>query len=85
MLAALIARQQALGENDVEFAVRLGLPRSTWQAYRAGRIPLTIRLAVATQRAFPDMTAHVRSFVLSDASGLSELARLLECESVEVA
>ncbi len=85
MLAALIARQRALGENDVEFAGRLGLPRSTWQAYRAGRIPMTIRLAVATQRAFPDLASHGRSFVLSDASGLAGLARLLDIEPAEVA
>jgi len=81
MLNALIARQRTLGENDGEFSVRLGLPRSTWQAYRTGKLPPTLRLAAAARMAFPDMIPEIRSFLLSDASGLAHLATVLNTET----
>ena len=66
LIAKLTERQGTL--SDVEFAARLGMPRSTWQAYRCGRVRPGRRLAVATIRAFPDLMSDALSFLLSDAS-----------------
>jgi hypothetical protein len=80
LIAKLTERQGTL--SDVEFAARLGMPRSTWQAYRCGRVRPNQRLAVAALRAFPDMYADALSFLLSDASGKAESDSL---EAMEVA
>lgn len=70
MIERLRDRQIALGESDAAFAARLGLPRSSWQAYRCGRMRPSHRLARVAQLAFPELTTDILFFLLSDASAI---------------
>lgn len=71
LLHKLIAKQERMRLSDKQFAVLLGVPRSTWQATRTGKILLPIRAARGAQRVFPDLAIEVLSFLLSDASALA--------------
>lgn len=71
LLVRLIEKQTQLGESDGEFAARLDIPRSTWQAYRTGRVPLTPRVARKARTVFPDLAADALSFLLGDASDVA--------------
>lgn len=68
LLSKLVTRQREKGMSDADFAALLGVPRSTWQLTRSGRVPLGRRVALAAQRAFGDLSPEVIYFLLSDAS-----------------
>jgi hypothetical protein len=72
LLERLIAKQAELNDTDNEFAERLNLPRSTWQAYRSGRIPLQDKVAKRVLVVFPDLEPEALSFLLGDASRLAQ-------------
>jgi hypothetical protein len=74
LLERLIAKQAELDDTDYEFAERLNLPRSTWQAYRSGRIPLPDKVAKRVLVVFPDLEREALSFLLGDASRLAPQA-----------
>lgn len=66
LLAKLIAKQGAM--SDVAFARFLGIPRSTWQLTRTGKVPLGATVAKAAQRTYGDLAPDVIFFLLSYAS-----------------
>lgn len=80
LLAKLIAKQEALNLSDQEFAQRLGIPRSTWQLTRTERKRLGPRIARRAMRAFPELTSEAASFLLSDATDLTETATTVTSE-----
>ena len=76
LLTKLIEKQ---GETtDTAFAERLGIPRETWVALRAGRVKadgrVLVKLIRATAREFPDLTGVAISTLLSD--GNREIAEV---------
>lgn len=68
LLDRLIAKQVALRESDIQFAKRLGIPRSTWQLTRTGRKPIGQTVARAAVRCFPELTPDAISFLLFNAT-----------------
>jgi len=77
LLDKLIVKQQELGASDRRFAGLLGVPRSTWQLTRTGKVPLGARIARAAQRAFPDLAAEAALFLVFGASGGADSASAL--------
>lgn len=72
LLEKIRQKHEASGMTDKDFAQKvLRIPRSTWQRTRTGAIPLGPTVAKAAGRAFPDLTADVVYFLLSDASRLA--------------
>lgn len=78
LLQRLIEKQRELKKNDAQFAELLGIPRSTWQLTRSGRVRMGERVARAARRTFgqtaPDLAEEAERFLLSDASELAETA-----------
>ena len=68
LLAKLVARQHREGWSDIRMARELGVPRSSWQLTRTGKVSLGGRIARAAQRRFPELSADAISFLLSEAS-----------------
>lgn len=58
-------RQRRMGASDGEFAVRLGLSRSTWWALRRGWRRPGRRALAGILRAFPDLAPDTLAFLSS--------------------
>lgn len=66
MLDQLIERQRKLGDGNRAFALRLGVPYSTWRATRNGTRRVGKRVALAAMRTFPELAPLVVAFFMAD-------------------
>lgn len=66
IISQLIDDQKALGDNDSDFARRLGVDRALWIHSRTGRRRLGPTLANAAAKAFPKYEPLVLIFLRYD-------------------
>jgi DNA-binding XRE family transcriptional regulator len=58
MREQLLKKQRALTWTDARMAELLGIPRTTYSAFKNGRLPLSLKMARAIVRAFPDLEPY---------------------------
>ena len=75
LIDKLKAKQQEMGLNDVQFADKLGVPRSTWRHAKVGIRRPSRKLVLGAMRQFPDLASLCVSFLLSDGTTVHKDSR----------